>query len=156
MADRIFEPKINAVGGILLPAGAGAGKVAVSDASGNFSWATTGPKKKYRTAYTWVWRRAEKVVAETVDGPYISLGESETQTLVRVDYRLAAGKVTLKIAKANGTVIEPFTAMVANATEPKSTTGTTALSAGEELALVLTTIEAAEGLRVTITIEHEA
>lgn len=35
---RAFSSLIDAIGGIRLPSGAGAGKVITSDASGNFSW----------------------------------------------------------------------------------------------------------------------
>lgn len=144
--------------GLIIPASAAEGKVLTSDASGNATWQVR-PKKPYIIGHTWVWRRAEAVAVETVDGPLIRLASGEELSLVSVDYKIFEGtEVEFKLQKKNGAGaaedITTYTALKAKTTQT-NTASAKALVAADELLLVIIAITGApKGLRVTLNFEH--
>lgn len=158
MAIRKFEYTLQLDSGLLIPASAGEGKVFTSDGSGNGTWQAR-PKKPYITAHTWVWRRAEAVATETVDGPIIRLAAGETVSLVSVDYKIFEGtEAEFKLQKKNAAGaaedVEGYTALKAKTTQANTASAKTLAAADELLLVVITATGTPKGLRVTVQLEH--
>lgn len=158
MAIRKLEYEVQLDSGLIIPTGAAEGRVLTSDGTGKATWVVV-PKKPYITAHTWVWRRAEAVAVETVDGPIVRLAAGETISLVSVDYKIAEGtEVEFKLQKKNGAEavadITGYTALKAKTTQA-NTASTKSLSAADEVSLVIITVTGSpKGLRVTLNFEH--
>lgn len=102
MATRIFEPKISATGGFLLPAGAGAGKRLKSDGSGNASWTGT------QLIVEHSWSTVGEIKNETFGGIFVRVATGTEKKLIAIEYKIATGtSVKVKIEK-NGAEISGF------------------------------------------------
>lgn len=148
---RPFEYLANFVAGIRIPTSAGAGKIAVSDASGNVEWKTL----LYIERATYI-----------IDGPItvkkwepfpVEKATSDTKVvLLRARYKIGSGKSATLTIKQNGSNITGFEGLKAEKgsfvkTEPTAVE----LAEGDELLPEITAIsEAPENLSFSFAIAH--
>lgn len=125
---RIINWLASFAGGLRLPSGAGAGKIAVSDASGNVEWKTL--LYVERAAYI-----VDGAVAVKAWEPFfVEKASSDVQVqLVRARYKIASGTSATLSIKRNGSAASGFTGLEAKPTAAVTEPTAITVAEGDEL-----------------------
>jgi hypothetical protein len=155
MGVRVFEPKIEAVGGLLVPASAAAGKILTSDASGNATWAEPATKK-FVVEHSWVLQGA--VAEGIVPGISIRVSAGNTKKLIAVEYETESGEAEFELRRRKGTgadaAVTGFTAITAKSEPGETEPAAVELASKDYLRLKVTKLTTSpKGLMVTAYIE---
>ena len=153
MATRSYFAKLKAVGGILIPAGAGANKYAISDAEGNLSWGE--PKRKTSSLHAW---SIQTPAVEELPGIGIEAQTGEKLFLVAIRVRTSSGECEIEL-KRNAAGVTSLTAVKvkSSAERIEANSGTPIeLTNGDYFTLNIKANTAAKGLSVTLVIRSEA
>lgn len=147
---RPFEFIASFIAGARIPTGAGAGKIAVSDASGNIEWKTL----LYIERAAYIIDGA--VVVKKWEPFFVEKATSDTAcSLLRVRSKLGAGTSAKVTVKQNGTNVTGFTSLSVTKTKTAEEPTAVTLAEGDELLPEVTEIAAApENMTFQFVIAH--
>src|SRR5438270_11913192 len=107
---RSLYSVIKATAGLILPTGAGAGKIWTSDSEGKGSWEAD-PKKKFVVEHAWVIEGA--VSTGRRPGFFVKLGEGNEKKIIGVECNIETGtSAEIELLK-NGSALTSYTAIKA-------------------------------------------
>lgn len=135
---RAYNHIIKVVGGLLLSASAGAGKVLTSDAEGNASWAAPAKIARIREH---AWAIPGEPSKKVYPGFSVALATGEEKKLIGIQYRIEAGTSCVVKLLLNKVAVEESEVTAKNeAAQRKTFSSATTLAAKDYLSIEVITL----------------
>lgn len=147
---RHYDAKISADAGLLLPTSAAAGKIAVSDASGNFEWKTL----VINTYHAYVIEGAITVVKFLPFFIEPDASEQKVQ-LIKAVYKIKEGTSATLLIKKNAETAGEFKEMKAEKAKGETKPAAVTVVEGDELTPEVTAVSGSPiGLSLMLVLAH--